>query len=122
MKTGTSDLAHYAAKHFLWRVENRVGYLTLNRPEKKNPLTFESYAELRDLFRALHEGAGVRAVVVDGAAVGRVRVAEARLGPLAGFHGEPPVRFVEERPPQACLVHVHQSPSKTGFCFAANAS
>jgi hypothetical protein len=49
MKTEIPDLTGYAAKHFLWRVENRVGYLTLNRPEKKNPLTFDSYAELRDL-------------------------------------------------------------------------
>jgi enoyl-CoA hydratase/carnithine racemase len=39
--------------HFLWRQEGRVGVITLNRPERKNPLTFESYAELRDLFRAL---------------------------------------------------------------------
>ena len=67
MKTEIPDLTGYAAKHFLWRVENRVGYLTLNRPERKNPLTFESYAELRDLFRLLHEGGGVRAVVIDGA-------------------------------------------------------
>jgi len=41
------------ANHFLWRQEGRVGVITLNRPERKNPLTFESYAELRDLFRAL---------------------------------------------------------------------
>jgi enoyl-CoA hydratase/carnithine racemase len=41
--------------HFLWRQEGRVGVITLNRPERKNPLTFESYAELRDLFRALRE-------------------------------------------------------------------
>ena len=67
MKTEIPDLTGYAAKHFLWRVENRVGYLTLNRPEKKNPLTFDSYAELRDVFRLLHDGAGVRVVVVDGA-------------------------------------------------------
>src|ERR1700724_1205491 len=40
-------------KHFLWRQEGRVGVITLNRPERKNPLTFESYAEMRDLFRAL---------------------------------------------------------------------
>ena len=40
-------------KHFLWRVEGKVGVVTLNRPERKNPLTFESYAELRDLFREL---------------------------------------------------------------------
>jgi enoyl-CoA hydratase/carnithine racemase len=67
MKTEIPDLANYQAEHFLWRVENRVATLTLNRPEKKNPLTFESYAELRDLFRLLHDGAGVRAVVVTGA-------------------------------------------------------
>ena len=67
MKTEIPDLTGYQAKHFLWRVENRVAHLTLNRPEKKNPLTFESYAELRDLFRLLHDGGGVRAVVIDGA-------------------------------------------------------
>jgi enoyl-CoA hydratase/carnithine racemase len=37
-------------KHFQWRIEGKVGVITLNRPEKKNPLTFESYAELRDFF------------------------------------------------------------------------
>ena len=36
-------------KHFLWRVEGKVGVITLNRPERKNPLTFDSYGELRDL-------------------------------------------------------------------------
>ena len=54
-------------KHFLWRVEGKVGVLTLNRPEKKNPLTFESYAELRELFRALAREEGVKAVVLTGA-------------------------------------------------------
>jgi enoyl-CoA hydratase/carnithine racemase len=54
-------------KHFLWRVEGKVGVLTLNRPEKKNPLTFESYAELRELFRALAREDGVMAVVLTGA-------------------------------------------------------
>ncbi len=67
MKTEIPDLTGYQARHFLWRVENRVGYVTLNRPEKKNPLTFDSYAELRDLFRLLHDGCGVRVVVIDGA-------------------------------------------------------
>jgi len=56
-----------SAKHFLWRVDGRVGHVTLNRPERKNPLTFESYAELRDLFRALTTDSDVRAVVIDGA-------------------------------------------------------
>jgi enoyl-CoA hydratase/carnithine racemase len=59
--------ANHQATHFLWRVEGRVGYVTLNRPERKNPLTFESYAELRDLFRALQHADDVRVVVVGGA-------------------------------------------------------
>jgi len=54
-------------KHFLWKLEGKVGVLTLNRPEKKNPLTFESYAELRELFRALAREDGVKAVVLTGA-------------------------------------------------------
>lgn len=54
-------------KHFQWKVEGGVGVITLNRPERKNPLTFESYAELRDLFRNLEKDASVKAVVVTGA-------------------------------------------------------
>ena len=54
-------------KHFLWRTEGRLGVITLNRPERKNPLTFESYAELRDLFRQLKQEAAVKAVVLTGA-------------------------------------------------------
>jgi enoyl-CoA hydratase/carnithine racemase len=55
-------------EHFLWEVEsNGVATITLNRPERKNPLTFESYAELRDTFRALVFEDSVRAVVIAGA-------------------------------------------------------
>ena len=59
----------YAARHFLFEVsENgRVATLTLNRPDRKNPLTFESYAELRDLFRDLAYASDVRAIVLTGA-------------------------------------------------------
>ncbi|MBT9455385.1 MAG: enoyl-CoA hydratase family protein [Burkholderiaceae bacterium] len=53
--------------HFGWEVVGKVGVITLNRPERKNPLTFESYAELRDLFRLLAYADDVRAVVVQGA-------------------------------------------------------
>jgi enoyl-CoA hydratase/carnithine racemase len=53
-------------KHFLWRVEDKVGVITLNRPERKNPLTFDSYAELRDLFRQLGSESAVKAVVLHG--------------------------------------------------------
>jgi enoyl-CoA hydratase/carnithine racemase len=51
---------------FVWRLEDRVGHITLDRPERKNPLTFESYAELRDLFRSLADSEDVRAVVIGG--------------------------------------------------------
>lgn len=55
------------AQHFLWEVKQRVGTITLNRPEKKNPLTFESYAELRDLFRELARESTIKALVLSGA-------------------------------------------------------
>ena len=54
-------------KHFGWKVEGKVATLTLNRPERKNPITFQSYAEMRDLFRALCYVEDVKAVVVTGA-------------------------------------------------------
>src|ERR1700674_1629415 len=54
------------AKHFLWRVEGKVGIVTLDRPERKNPLTFESYAELRDLFLTLKSNSEIKAIVVAG--------------------------------------------------------
>ena len=62
-----THFAGYSARHFRWAVSERVGHVTLDRPERKNPLTFESYAELRDLFRALVHAEDVRAVVITGA-------------------------------------------------------
>jgi enoyl-CoA hydratase/carnithine racemase len=62
------SFAAYAARHFRWDVADGVAVLTLNRPERKNPLTFESYAELRDLFRGLVYANDVHAVVLTGAA------------------------------------------------------
>jgi len=55
------------AEHFLWEPAGKVATITLNRPERKNPLTFESYAELRDLFRRLKYATDVKCVVVQGA-------------------------------------------------------
>ena len=54
-------------KHFRWRMEGDVGVVTLNRPERKNPLTFESYAELRDFFGNLKNEKKVKVVVITGA-------------------------------------------------------
>ena len=56
-------LAERKPRHFLWEVTERVGVLRLSRPERKNPLTFESYAELRDLFRDLVYATDVDVVV-----------------------------------------------------------
>lgn len=58
----------YAARHFVFEVseDGRVATIRLNRPERKNPLTFESYAELRDLFRDLTYACDVRSVVLTG--------------------------------------------------------
>ena len=53
--------------HFGWEVNARVATITLDRPDRKNPLTFESYAELTDTFRALTSMRDVRAVVLTGA-------------------------------------------------------
>lgn len=59
--------ADHVARHFGWQVHDRVGVITLDRPERKNPLTFDAYAELRDLFTGLRQAADVRAVVLQGA-------------------------------------------------------
>jgi enoyl-CoA hydratase/carnithine racemase len=60
-------MAGYAAQHFRWYTADGVATLTLDRPERKNPLTFEIYAEMRDLFRQLKYASDVHAVVVAGA-------------------------------------------------------
>jgi enoyl-CoA hydratase/carnithine racemase len=61
------DAATFAPQHFLWAFGNGVATITLNRPERKNPLTFESYDELRDTFRALRHAREVKVVVLRGA-------------------------------------------------------
>jgi enoyl-CoA hydratase/carnithine racemase len=66
-QTPPFDLARFEPQHFQWQLQGRVGIITLNRPERKNPLTFESYAELRDFFRALVGVQDVRALVITGA-------------------------------------------------------
>lgn len=68
MHAGTRSFAAHQAQHFSWQcAADGVAVLTLNRPERKNPLTFESYAELRELFTALRDANDVRVVVLQGA-------------------------------------------------------
>jgi len=56
-------MATHKPTHFLWQVDNDVAIIRLNRPERKNPLTFESYAELRDTFRDLRHADDIKCVV-----------------------------------------------------------
>src|SRR5260221_6596103 len=57
-------LANYEAKNFQYKVRDGVACITLDRPERKNPLTLDSYAELRDLFRAIVQTSDVKAEVL----------------------------------------------------------
>jgi enoyl-CoA hydratase/carnithine racemase len=66
-KESPVNFATFKPQHFLWSLSDGVATVTLNRPERKNPLTFESYAELRDTFRALKEAKDVKSVVLTGA-------------------------------------------------------
>jgi len=69
MKGHLKPYRDYKPEHFLWDVseDGRVATIRLNRPERKNPLTFDSYAELRDLFRDLAYASDIRAIVLTGA-------------------------------------------------------
>ena len=58
--------ADFKPQHFDWRVEDKVATITLNRPERKNPLTFESYFEIGATFRKLTHADDVKIVVVTG--------------------------------------------------------
>ena len=61
------QLAEYKAENFIWDVQASIGTITLNIPDKKNPLTFESYGELRDLFRDLVYADDIDVVIIKGA-------------------------------------------------------
>jgi enoyl-CoA hydratase/carnithine racemase len=70
MAVGFKPMADYTAKHFHFTTsgdnERRIAHVRLNRPERKNPLTFDSYAELRDLFRNLTYATDIKAVILSG--------------------------------------------------------
>ena len=66
MRRQFNALATYSADHFSYAFDAGVATLTLNRPDRKNPLTFDSYHELRNLFMALNHATDVKAVVLTG--------------------------------------------------------
>lgn len=59
-------LANYSARYFKYKFQSGVACITLDRPERKNPLTFDSYVELRELFRAMAQATDIKAVVLTG--------------------------------------------------------
>lgn len=81
------NFSAYKPQHFLWKLDAGVGTVTLNRPERKNPLTFESYAELRDMFRALKDAKDVKVVVITGAGSNFCSGGDVHeiIGPLVGM-------------------------------------
>lgn len=74
-------------KYFGWQVDGKVATITLNRPERKNPLTFESYVELRDLFRSFDAASPIKAIVLTGAGGNFSSGGDVHdiIGPLVGF-------------------------------------
>ena len=62
------ELSSYQAKTFLFSASESIATITLDRPARKNPLTFESYAELRDLFGQMRDADDIHAVIISGSA------------------------------------------------------
>src|SRR6202050_3474712 len=62
-----NPLADYKSRHFSYEVTGHTASITLDRPERKNPLTFDSYVELHDLFRAMNHAPDIKAIVLSGA-------------------------------------------------------
>jgi enoyl-CoA hydratase/carnithine racemase len=91
----TFDPVNFQPRHFLWKLENGVATVTLNRPERKNPLTFDSYDELRDTFRALKHARQVKVVVLTGAGGNFCSGGDVHeiIGPLTRMAGEGHLRF-----------------------------
>lgn len=79
--------ADYSPRHFGFAATGKVATVTLNRPDRKNPLTFDSYAELRDLFRGLQYAQDIKAVVLTGAGGNFCSGGDVHeiIGPLVGM-------------------------------------
>jgi len=88
LATSTANACEtFAPQHFDWSWSDGVAVITLDRPERKNPLTFDSYAELRDTFRQLPYADGVHAVVLAGAGGNFCSGGDVHeiIGPLTGM-------------------------------------
>jgi len=89
------DPAAFQPKHFLWKFENGVATITFNRPERKNPLTFESYDELRATFYELDHNYAVKVVVLRGAGGNFCSGGDVHeiIGPLTKMNSQGLLRF-----------------------------
>ncbi len=123
------DAAAFRPVHFKWSVQDRVATITLNRPAKKNPLTFESYAELRDTFRRLPDCDDVRAVVMAGADGNFSSGGDVHdiIGPLVGMDMPDLLRFTRmtgdlvvamRRCPQVVIAAIDGICAGAGACVA----
>lgn len=61
------DFSNFKPEHFLWERDGKIATITLNRPERMNPITLEAYAELRDTFRDLEYAEDIQMIVITGA-------------------------------------------------------
>ena len=86
---------NWSPQHFLMELRGRVAVITLNRPERKNPLTFDSYAELRDTFKGMDREGAARAVVIHGAGGNFCSGGDVHeiIGPLLEMDGVSLLRF-----------------------------
>jgi enoyl-CoA hydratase/carnithine racemase len=120
------DPATFAPQHFLWKFEDGIATVTLNRPERKNPLTFESYDELRDTFHALAQTRQVKVVVIRGAGGNFCSGGDVHeiIGPLTKMDGDGLLKFTRmtgdlvramRRCPQPIIAAVE------GICAGAGA-
>jgi len=123
------NYAGFTPQHFLWRLENSVGVVTLNRPERKNPLTFDSYAELCALFRGLYASHEVKAVVITGAGGNFCSGGDVHeiIGPLTRMQSAELLKFTRmtgdlilqmRRCPQPIIAAVDGVCAGAGACIA----
>jgi len=120
-------LASLKPKHFRWEVEGSVGIVTLDRPDKKNPLTFDSYAELRDTFRSLPEAEDIDAVVITGAGENFCSGGDVHeiIGPLVAMDMKGLLRFTRMTGDLILAIRRCQKPviaAVDGVCVGAGAA
>jgi enoyl-CoA hydratase/carnithine racemase len=90
-------LENYQATHFQYDVQDKVATITFNRPERKNPLTFASYAELRDLFLLMTNASDIKAIVLTGAGENFCSGGDVHeiIGPLTQFDAQGLLAFTQ---------------------------